>query len=256
MGKSMSDERTAVTESEVLIATPDGICDAHFVHPVGGSHAGVIVWPDGFGLRPAARKMGKRLALSGYSVLTVNKFYRAQPAPVFPEGASFNDVATRDKVVSLIAGLSPQTNMTDAAAFVDWLDAQPVVDKRRKIGTTGYCMGGAMAIRTAAARPDRIGACGSFHGGGIATGKPDSPHLLIPETQASFLFAIAQNDDATDPNAKETLRTACDSAGRPAEIEVYPAPHGWCAVDQPIYDQTQADKAAERLLALFEVALA
>jgi carboxymethylenebutenolidase len=252
----MGDERTAVAESDVLIATPDGICDAHFVHPVGGSHAGVIVWPDGFGLRPATRKMGRRLAQSGYSVLTINQFYRAQPAPVFPEGASFNDVATREKVVSLITGLSPQSNTTDAVTFVDWLDAQSAVDRGRKIGTTGYCMGGAMAIRTAAARPDRIGACGSFHGGGLATDKPDSPHLLFPETQASFLLAIAQNDDANDPNGKERLRAACDSAKRPAEIEVYPAPHGWCAVDQPVFDQSQADRAWGRLLALFKVALA
>lgn len=246
----------AVAEQDVSITTPDGVCDAHFAHPAGGAHAAVLVWPDIMGLRPAFRMMGKRLAESGYAVLTVNPFYRQMRAPIMQEGESFSNPETRQRLMGIMRALTPQTHGADAAAFIDWLDAQGAVDKSRMIGTTGYCMGGAIAFRTAAARPARVGAVGSFHGGGLASANPDSPHLLIPETNASYLIAIARNDDEADPAAKDTLRTAFAAAGRPAEIEVYPANHGWCSLDHQAYDQAEADRAWARLLDLFSTALA
>ncbi len=197
-----------VVESDVRIQTPDGSADAYFVHPAEGKYPGVIVWPDILGLRPAFRQMGKRLAESGYSVLVVNPYYRSQAAPVVPAGASYADENIRNTVRPLAQSLSAETNMTDARAFVDYLDKQSAVDTQRKIGTTGYCMGGPIVMRTAAAVPERIGAGASFHGGGLVTDDADSPHLLIPQMQAGFLIAIAENDDARDPNAKVALKEA------------------------------------------------
>jgi carboxymethylenebutenolidase len=246
-----------VTESEVTIQTPDGETDAYFVHPASGSHPGVIVWPDILGLRPAFRVMGKRLAESGYAVLVVNPYYRMAKAPVVDPGESFQDESTREKLLPLARALSPETNVTDARAFVSWLDGQPAVNTSRPIGTTGYCMGGPMTMRTAAAVPDRIGAGASFHGGRLATDSPDSPHLLVPTMNASFLFAIAENDDEREPDAKNILRESFDAAGLDAEIEVYEgAMHGWCAIDSRVYHEAQAERAWARLLVLFEKALA
>jgi carboxymethylenebutenolidase len=247
----------AVVETDVAVTTPDGTADCYFVHPAEGKHPGVIVWPDILGLRPAFRTMGKRLAEAGYAVLVVNPYYRKVKAPVLPEGASFQDQATRDTVMPLAQSLTPATIATDANAFVAFLDAQTAVDTARKIGTTGYCMGGPIVMRTAAAVPARIGAGASFHGGRLVTDTPESPHLLVPKMRASFLFAIAQNDDEREPEAKNVLRKAYDAAGLPAEIEVYPgAMHGWCALDSPVYDEIQAERAWARLLVLFEKALA
>jgi len=246
-----------VKESEVEVKTPDGVADCYFVHPATGTGAGVIVWPDILGLRPAFRQMGKRLAESGYAVLTVNPFYRQKKAPVVPAGASFADQATRDIVMPLAKSLSATTNTSDAKAFVAFLDSQAAVDKKRKIGTTGYCMGGPIVMRTAAAAPDRIGAGASFHGGGLVTKTPDSPHLLIPTMKAHFLFAVAENDDQREPDAKNVLRDEFAKAKLPAEIEVYAgAAHGWCPPDSAVYNQKQAERAWERLLALFKTALA
>ncbi len=246
-----------VTESDVEITTPDGVADAYFVHPSSGAHAAVLVWPDILGLRPAFRQMGKRLAESGYAVLVVNQFYRGQKAPVVPEGASFADEATRNIVFPLARTLSADTHVTDGKAFVAWLDSQPAVDTGKKIGTTGYCMGGPIVMRTAAAVPDRIGAGASFHGGGLATDAPDSPHLLIPRMKAQFLIAVAENDDEKEPEAKNMLRTAFDAAGLQAEIEVYAgAAHGWCPPDSPVYNEAQAERAWSRMLVLFGKALA
>ena len=247
----------AVKESDVDVKTPDGVADCYFVHPASGATAGVLVWPDILGLRPAFRQMGKRLAESGYAVLVVNPFYRQKKAPVVPAGASFADQATRDLVMPLAKGLSATTHVTDAKAFVTFLDSQAAVDKKRKVGTTGYCMGGPIVMRTAAAVPDRIGAGASFHGGGLVTKAPDSPHLLIPTMKAHFLFAVAENDDQKEPDAKNVLREAFASAKLPAEIEVYAgAAHGWCPPDSAVYNQKQAERAWERLLALFKSALA
>jgi carboxymethylenebutenolidase len=246
-----------VTEQDVEIETPDGVADAYFVHPSTGAHAGVLVWPDALGLRPAFREMGKRLAQSGYSVLTVNPFYRQRRAPVVPEGASFQDESVRNVVMPLMQSLNADTHRTDASAFVAWLDRQDPVDTGRKIGTTGYCMGGPIVMRTAATVPDRIGAGASFHGGGLVTPGEDSPHLLIPQMKASFLIAVAENDDEREPETKDVLRNAFDDAGLAAEIEVYAgAAHGWCPPDMPVYNEEQAERAWSRLLALFETALA
>ena len=246
-----------VVENDVEIKTPDGTCDAHFVHPAKGKAPGVLVWPDIFGLRPAFRQMGKRLAESGYSVLTVNPFYRVKHAPTAPEHPDFNDPPTRTALFALAGGITPQTNVTDAHAFVAWLDAQPSVDKKRKMGTTGYCMGGPLVMRTAAELPDRIGFGGSFHGGNLVTDKPDSPHLLVPKMKAQFLFAIAENDDMRQPDAKDKLREAfAATKNPPPEIEVYKGTmHGWCPPDAQVYNHDQAEHAWERQLALMKKAL-
>jgi carboxymethylenebutenolidase len=246
----------AVTESDVKVKTPDGTADCYFVHPSTGATAGVIMWPDILGLRPAFRDMGKRLAESGYAVLVVNPFYRSKPAPVVPAGAKFSDPKIREIVSPMAQALTQTTTMSDAKAFVAFLDAQAAVDKKRKIGTAGYCMSGPMTIETAAAVPGRIGAGASFHGGGLVTKEPDSPHLLVPKIKAQYLFAIAENDDQRDPDAKNVLRDTFAKANLPAEIEVYPAPHGWCATDGDNYDAEQAAKAWARMLALFGKALA
>lgn len=247
----------AVVEQDVEVPTPDGTADCYFVHPAEGAHAGVIVWPDVLSLRPAFRQMGKRLAESGYAVLVVNPYYRQARAPVVGEGASFQDQETRDIVLPMARSLSAETNVTDAKAFVAFLDAQPAVDTTRGIGTTGYCMGGPMVMRTAAAVPERIRAGASFHGGGLVTDGPGSPHLLVPQMRAHFLIAIAENDDEKEPDAKDVLRQTYDKAGLPAEIEVYQgALHGWCPPDSRVYNEAQAERAWARLLSLFDTALA
>ena len=246
-----------VTAANVEVSTPDGTADAYFVHPSSGAHPGVLIWPDALGLRPAFEQMGRRLAESGYAVLVVNPYYRSARAPVVEEGATFGDEATRKVIMPLMRSLSAETNVTDALAFVAFLDAQDAVDSSRKMGTTGYCMGGAITMRTAAALPERIGAGASFHGGRLVTDAPDSPHLLVGKMRAHYLFAIAENDDRKQPEAKTVLRDAFDAAGLPAEIEVYEgALHGWCPPDSAVYHEAQAERAWSRLLALFETALA
>lgn len=247
----------AVTESDVTVKTPDGEADCYFVHPATGAHAGVLIWPDILGLRPAFRQMGKRLAESGYSVLVVNPFYRQKRAPVAPAGASFADPATRNIVMPLAQALNATTHITDAKAFIAFLDSQAAVDKNRKIGTMGYCMGGPITMRTAAALPSRVGAGASFHGAGLVTDKPDSPHLLVSTMKAQYLLAIAENDDQREPGAKTVLKDAFAKAGLPAEIEVYAgAAHGWCPPDSAVYNEAQAERAWSRMLVLFSKALA
>lgn len=243
----------AVTESDVNITTPDGTADCYFVHPANGAAAGVLVWPDIFGLRPAFRQMSKRLAESGYSVLVVNPFYRAKKAPTAPNGAATPIADVRP----LAQALNETTQMADANAFIAWLDKQPSVDKNRKVGTQGYCMGGPIAFRTAAAVPDRVGAVASFHGGGLVNDAPSSPHLQASKTKAQFLIAIAENDDQRSPKEKDVLKETFAKAGLPAEIEVYAgAAHGWCPPDSGVYNEPQAEKAWTRLLALYGKALA
>src|SRR3974390_3343883 len=244
-------------DSEIEIKTPDGTCDAYIVHPVKGQHPAVLIWPDIFGLRPTFRQMGKRLAESGYTVLVINPFYRTKKAPTAPEHPDFGDPATRQALMSLAGTLSPATALTDATAFVGYLNNQPTVDKKRKMGTTGYCMGGPFVMRTAAAFPDRVGAGATFHGGGLAADKPDSPHLLIPKMKAHFLIAIAENDDQAQPEAKTMLKEAFAKAKLPAEVEVYAGTkHGWCPPDSQVYNPEQAEKAWSRMLVLFKTALA
>ena len=241
-----------VVESDVNVTTPDGTADCYFVHPATGTAPAVLVWPDIFGLRPALRQMGKRLAESGYSVLVVNPFYRAQKAPTAANGGA----TPIQEVMPLARGLSEATHMADAKAFIGWLDQQKSVAKNKKVGTQGYCMGGPMAFRTAAAVPERVGAVASFHGGGLTTDKPNSPHVQASKSKAQFLIAIAQNDDARAPKDKDTLKEAFEAAKLPAEIEVYGAAHGWCPPDSQVYNQELAEKAWSRLLVLYGKALA
>jgi len=242
-----------VTEMDVMVKTPDGVADCYFVRPASGTAPGVLVWPDIFGLRPSLRQMGKRLAESGYAVLVVNPFYRVKPAPTAEKGAA----TPIPQVLPLMQALNETTHMTDAKAFIAWLDQQASVAKNRKIGTQGYCMGGPMAFRTAAAVPDRVGAIASFHGGGLVTNMPNSPHLQASKTKAQLLIAIAANDDMRSPDEKNVLKDTFAKSNQPAEIEVYAgAAHGWCPPDSGVYNEPQAERAWSRLLALYGKALA
>lgn len=252
-GKGRAEPRPSadIPERTVRIVTPDGTADAFFVHPARGTHPGIVMWPDVGGLRDAFKGMARRLAHAGYAMLLVNQYYRNAPAPVLASFAEWRTPDGQAKLQPMIAAITPDGTMRDAKAFVAFLDTQPVVDKRRRIGTSGYCMAGPYAVRTAAAVPDRVGAVASLHGADLVGADPDSPSNLIARTRASFLFAIGRNDDQRDPNAKDVLRRAAQAAGRPAEIEVYPADHGWCVPDTPMYDQAQADRAWGRMLALF-----
>jgi carboxymethylenebutenolidase len=248
---------TETMGADVEIKTPDGTCDAYAVHPAKGKHPAVLIWPDIFGLRPAFKEMATRLAESGYSVLVINPFYRTKKAPTAPQHPDFNDPPTRQALMALAGTLSPETALTDAKTFVAYLDAQPSVDTKRKIGTIGYCMGGPFVFRTAAAFPERIGAGATFHGGGLVTDKPNSPHLLIPQMKAHYLIAIAENDDKQQPDAKGVLRESFAKAKLLAEIEVYAGTlHGWCPPDSPVYNHDQAEKAWSRMIALFTTSLA
>src|SRR3954469_6334882 len=243
----------SVTESDVTIMTPDGTADCYFVRPASGTAPGVLVWPDIFGMRPAFRTMAKRLAESGYSVLVVNPFYRVKKAPTAEQGAA----TPIPSLLPLAQGLNETTHMTDAKAFVAWLDRQASVAKNRKIGTQGYCMSGPIAFRTAAAVPDRVGAVATFHGGGLVTDAPNSPHLQAAKSKAQFLIEIAENDDQRSPNEKNVLKETFAKANLPAEIEVYAgAAHGWCPPDSGVYNEPQAEKAWSRLMALYGKALA
>jgi len=255
-----------VTETNVEIKTPDGMCDAAFFHRATGAYPAVVVWPDAFGLRPSMRDIGRRLAADGYSVLVPNPYYRVARAPLFDSGRNFDfgDPAQRAKLTPLMGSIGAAgAAERDAAAFVAWLDAQPQVDRTKRIGTQGYCMGGPLVVRTAAAVPNRIGAGASFHGGGLVTANPNSPHLLAPKIKARMYIGVAANDDAQEPDAKTKLKAAFDAAGVPAEVEVYPqAQHGWCVPDmpnqpngQPIYSKADAERAWGKLLALYKAGL-
>jgi carboxymethylenebutenolidase len=256
-----------VVETNVDIKTADGTCDAAFLHPASGSHPAVVIWPDAFGLRPSMRSIARRLAAEGYSVLVPNPFYRVAKAPVFEDASnfSFGDPAQRAKLTPLMGSIQAAgAAERDAAAFITWLDAQRQVDRSKKIGSQGYCMGGALVVRTAAAVPNRVGAGASFHGGGLVTANPDSPHLLAPKIKGRMYFGIATNDDMQQPDAKTKLKEAFAAAKVPAEIEVYSqAQHGWCVSDmpkqangQPIYSKPDADRAWGKLLALYKAGLA
>ena len=264
-GGSASAADRPIVETNVSITTPDGLCDAAFIHPSTGAHAAVLIWPDAFGLRPSMREMGRRLAAQGYAVLVPNPFYRLAKAPVFETAANFDfaDQAGWAKLRPLMASVgAPGAAEKDAAAFVAFLDAQPQVDKTKKIGTQGYCMGGPLVVRTAASQPERIGAGASFHGGGLVSDKPDSPHLLAPKIKARMVFAVAANDDQKQPDAKDKLKAAFAAAMNPATVEVFPAKHGWCVPDMPmeggapIYSKPEAEQAWSQLLALYSKALA
>jgi carboxymethylenebutenolidase len=255
-----------VVETNVEIKTADGTCDAAFIHPATGSHPGVLIWPDAFGLRPSMREMARRLAIDGYSVLVPNPFYRVAKAPVFENASNFNfaDPPQRAKLTPLMGSINAEgAAERDAAAFIAWLDMQRQVDRTKKIGTQGYCMGGPLVVKTAAAVSNRVGAGASFHGGGLVTDNANSPHLLAPKIKGRMYFGIAANDDMQQPDAKTKLKDAFAAAKVPAEIEVYSqAQHGWCVSDmpkqangQPIYSKADADRAWGKLIALYKTAL-
>lgn len=247
---------TAVMRMEVTLKTPDGEADAVFFHPTAkGKWPGVLIWTDVMGLRPVFEDMGRRLAAQGYVVLIPNPYYRVRKAPVVEGTFNFANPTDREKLTPLRASITPEGTDRDAAAYLAWLDAQGLTDKTRKLGVQGYCMGGPLAFRTAAASP-RIGAVASFHGGGLVTAQPTSPHLLIPKTQAEYLIAIAENDDAKDPEAKDKLKAAFAAAGRTAQIEVFSgADHGWTVKTSQVYNEAAAETAWARLLALYKRAL-
>lgn len=242
----------ALKESMVEIPTPAGICDAFFVHPAKGKHPGIIFWPDIGGLREAKMKMARRLAAQGYAVLAVNQYYRGAKAPVLASFAEWRTPEGQAKLKPLIATVTPEGVSLDSKVFVAWLDRNAAVDRKRGIGSEGYCMGGPFTVRTAAANPGRVRAAASFHGGGLVGDKPDSPSNLLAKTKASYLFAIAKNDDARAPKDKDALKEAAAKAGRPAEIEVYAGDHGWTVPDSPVYNKAEADRAFARLLALYK----
>lgn len=263
---SVSGAGLEVVETNVDIKTADGTCDAAFIHPKSGAHAGVIIWPDAFGLRPAMREMGKRLAAEGYSVLVPNPYYRVAKDPFTDASTfSFSNPADRQKLQPLMGSITKDGAVeTDAPAFVEFLDSQKQVNKSKKIGTQGYCMGGPLVFRTCACVPDRLGAGATFHGGGLVTKNPNSPHLLIPKMHSQMLIAIAASDDKGQPDAKDKLKESFDEAHLKAEIEVYTGTyHGWCVPDMPkqangdaTYSKPDAERAWSRLLVLYKSALA
>ncbi|MGE5722839.1 MAG: dienelactone hydrolase family protein [Sphingomonadales bacterium] len=245
-----------VVEKDVTIKTRDGSADAVLLSPAGkGPWPAVLVWPDILGLRPVFRDMGRRLAAEGFVVLVPNPFYRSKRAPVVDGAFDFNKPEDRAKVMALRQAMTDEGVDGDAVSFLAFLDAQPQTDKKKKAGVQGYCMGGPLAFRTAAAVPDRIGAVGSFHGAGLVTKEASSPHLLIPRTGAAYLVAIAKNDDASQPDAKDVLKAAFRAAGRPATVEVYPANHGWCVPGSQVYDQAAAERAWSELIRLYKTSL-
>src|SRR5215468_1140994 len=253
-----------LAETDVTVETPDGNCDAAFIHPTTGTYPGVLIWTDVFGLRPAMRQFARRIASEGYSVLVPNPFYLTAKAPVFdnPSTFDFGNEADRAKLPPLTGPLNaPGAAEKDAIAYVAFLDAQKEVDKTKKVGTQGYCMGGPLVVKTAAAVADRVGAGASFHGGGLVTDNPNSPHLLAPKIRARMYFGIAANDDMRQPDAKDKLKAAFAAANVPTEIEVYGSLHGWCVPDmplqngKPIYDMADAERAWSKLVVLYRGAL-
>jgi len=260
-----SEAAVPVVEENVTIKTPDGTCDAAFIHPAMGAHPAVLIWPDAFGLRPVMREIGKRIAGEGYSVLVPNPFYRVAKAPVFDDPSKFNFANDADmaKLRPLMGSINaPGAAEKDATAFIAWLDMQRQVDKNKKIGTQGYCMGGPLVVKTAATVPNRVGAGASFHGGGLVTDQPSSPHLLAPKIKARMYFGVAANDDMRQPDAKVKLKEAFEAAKVPVEVELYSnSLHGWCIRDmplqdgKPIYNMTDAERAWGKLVALYKTAL-
>ena len=233
-----------VVEKDVMVPTPDGPADAALFYPAGkGSWPAVLMWPDILGLRPVFRDMGRRLAGAGYTVLVPNPFYRTKRAPIVTGPFDFNDPKQLQPLLDLKATLTDAIVDSDADAFIKFLDAQKQTNRRKKAGVQGYCFSGPFAFRTGAVRSDRIRAVATFHGGGLVTKDTNSPHLLIPKTKASFVVAIARNDDQKQPDAKDTLRAAFAASKRPAVVEVYPADHGWCVPGSQPYDHAAAERA-------------
>jgi len=253
-GPAEAGDASALAEGDVTVTTPDGTMDGFFVHPADGAHPAVIIWPDIAGLRDAFKNMARRLAASGYAVLVANPFYRDKPAPQFADFADFREKDGFQAVGPWRAKMTPEAIGRDAVAFAAWLDAQDAVDPARGIGTQGYCMGGPLTVWSAVGT-GRVKACCSFHGGGLVTEDAQSPHKLLGQTDARFLIAVAQNDDARAPEEKTVFAEAAAAAGKEAEVEVYAGDHGWTVPDSPVYAQEAAEKAWARLLATYAAAL-
>ena len=245
----------AVIESDVMVKMTDGNCDVALFHPAGtGPWPGAVIFADALGLRPVFRDMGRRLAAQGYTVLVPNPYFRVRKAPVLSGPLDFAKPEDRAKLTELRVGLTVAARTQDGVAFVAFLDAQPQVNTKVKIGVSGYCGGGPATVMAAAAMPDRVGAAGSFHGGGLVTDQPDSPHLLASKIKAQYYFAVAADDDQRAPEAKVKLRDAF--AGKPATVVVYDGcQHGWCVSDGMVYNNVGAERAFAELVALYKKAL-
>jgi len=246
--------QSKVVEKDVNVPMASGVSDSALFYPEGkGPWPAVLVWTDILGLRPVFRDMGHRLAAEGYVVLVPNPFYRNAKAPVVDGSFDFSKPEDRAKVMPLAAALTADANISDAKAYMAFLDAQPQTDKKKKMGVQGYCMGGPLTYRTAATVPDRVGAAATFHGGGLVTDKPDSPHLIIPKMKAEVYSAVADNDDQRDPAAKDKLKEAFAAAKVPAKVEVYPGcAHGWTVKGSQVYNEPGAEKAWAELLGLYK----
>jgi len=241
---SAAHAQTNVVEKDVNVTTPDGVADAALFYPSGkGTWPAVLIWTDIAGLRPAFRDMGRRLASQGYVVLVPNPFYRSIHGVVATPGFDFNKPEDRARVMGYRQAMTNEGVDKDATAYVAFLDAQAQTNRKKKVGVQGYCMGGPLGFRAAAAVPTRIGAVGSFHGGGLTTKDPDSPHLLVAKSKAAYAVCVAQNDDKNQPESKDILKAAFAEAKRPASVEVYPANHGWCVKGSAVYDEASAEKA-------------
>jgi carboxymethylenebutenolidase len=245
-----------ITEKDVLVKTADGGADAALFYPAGkGKWPAVLMWPDILGLRPVFREMGKRLAAQGYVVLVPNPYYRAKKAPVVEGAFDFNSKDDMAKIMAFKRGLTDAMVDRDSAAYVTFLDTLAQTDKRRKAGVQGYCMSGPISFRTAAVRPDRIGAVATFHPGALVTDKPSSPHLLIPKSKASYLVIIAKNDAEKMPKEKPDLDAAFRKARRPAKVEISSANHGWTVAGSETYDEKEAERAWAELVPFYRIAL-
>ena len=253
MGSAEAQAR--LSETTVKFDVPGGTMDGFFVHPGEGRNPAVIVWPDIAGLRDAFMSMSRRLARQGHAVLILNPYYLDQEAPQFDDFDDWRAQGGMDKVAPWREKLTPAAVMETARAVVAWLDTQESVDTARGIGVQGYCMGGPFAVWTAAAAPERVKAAATFHGGGLVGEEDTAPVKMLGQTQTSFLFAIARDDDRRAPGDKTALKAAADAAGRPATIKVYRADHGWTVADSPVYNYDEDDASWEQLLELYESAL-
>jgi carboxymethylenebutenolidase len=247
-----------VVEKDVNVPMASGVSDSALFYPEGkGPWPAVLVWTDILGLRPVFREMGRRLAAEGYVVLVPNPFYRNAKAPVVDGTFDFNKPEDRAKVMPMAAALTAEAGFSDAKAYTTFLDAQSQTDKKKKMGVQGYCMGGPLTFRTASSRADRIGAAATFHGGGLVTDKPDSPHLLIPQMKAEVLCCVAANDDKSQPDAKDKLKEAFAAAHLKATVEVFDGcNHGWTVRGSAVYNEVGAERAWAEMSALYKRALA
>lgn len=245
-----------VTEKDVEVKTPDGVADAALYYPAGkGPWPGVLLWCDFLSLRPVFREMGRRLAAEGYVVLVPNFYYRTKKAPVIEGAFNFASAEDRAKITPMRAALTNEAAARDAGAYIDFIDAQPQTNKKKRIGVQGYCMGGPLTVRTAGVRPNRVGAAATFHSGGLTGPQPDSPHLLIPKTKAAYLIATAQNDDKQRPTEKDELKKLFADSKIKGTVDVYAADHGWCVKGSPVYNEAEAERAWAELLKLYKTSL-